>query len=1718
MAHQQIRSFSLVLQHSITPDDKEWSYQIPTLPSSTILNSHGLIKAITVVTNANIQQIELRLQDSALNRAICSEPLNQFLVISFSDFRLRVPKPPEIQGHGITQTVPATARESADYIVKLLQTGIVLNDIQYHFYGHSNSQLKSKSCFMFAGTKSQVSRKIEGLGDFSRMKTVAKKAKRIGLLFSVAQIVTSVDPKRCEDIPDIETNDYVFTDGCGLISPRFAQELARRVKISFRNIRYTPSVFQIRYRGYKGVVEVDPTMKGDKVLKFRKSMKKFSGGDNLSFSVVDYSKPYGFGYLNDEVLLLLHALGVETAVFLRKQAEHFQFLNEATQDPRAAFRFLTYSNKPDLAERVLMESLESVQPTVAKLVSAELAKTINKRDEQRCRILVPKSRLLFGVCDAWDVLKEGECAVKVTQDGDGQARALHGMDVLVTRNPCLHPGDLQKFKAVTRDELAHLVDCIIFPSRGRRPSADMLSGGDLDGDTFFVCWDSDLIPENLAQPAEYPGGREQISFKPISDQDRLEYFARSTNASLGRVKNLYLDWARLKGPMSAECQQLNRLFSNCVDGNRIKIPLSLDSPPKVSVDTNPFVLDTLHEAAKEFISSRQVNGPNIDGYDFDAVELLLSRDNMAISEFELIRLTHRWCQKNNSTLQDFLHFFDLNLLTAGEKAWILSQLPPTPEMMSLVANSLCQSSLVDYSELQPFKLHYSCLRWKCTFNSSQDRLARFLGCAARAIETFHRKFIIVRVDERLTLGIYIPQKIERAQEGQVDDRVRLFAFPHSQGTGTSQRLSLPTKKTYRLYCDSNVFQLFQGARGNTWIHLANAVSDDSSYRNAETERGRRHGRQETLDAGTNFDCRASVALDKFSQGLRKHIGSVNRAGILGAEIYVISNRDLKSMQTLDLWLQYVDTREVIPLFERQAREYNLPSLQGVDWSAQPDYIVQIAKDSIMSGLKDFDDTRFMGLFIWLLDRGENAKLLQCYKYLLLQFQARTLSEPKQEAAVRAMVGFLSKAPFLSVAFSAQDLWTSSSPEMCALLENLAVDILRAHVLAAREHQDFVLKPFQTVISQVKSMSLTAVAGLVELISLTIRLPELALDLLLETLEPQSNRLFHHSEPKSRHYIRNLIGIALDHISEATEAKIPRKDLLQLKLGLPDSSGFCIVDCQMRLDAPFGALSASDHVRLTVVGAPLNSGASSPFSMDALVEASQPGQASFRCFHSPPTYLEECSWELLNCGSFVTSKTMFDAVHALATNADECCLISRFLLDSPDDPDNITESIQKTSFDEIFSISTLNTSQNAAVRATILHPLTCLWGPPGTGKTYTIVQIIKQLQANSETQRILVTAPTHNAVDNVMRRYMNETKSERSTTIRVSTDVRKVAEDLRKYTCDAMLGKELNSNYSARNKARDQIKKARLIFTTCIGSGLGLLRSEKFDTVIIDEASQQTEPASLVPLTKGCRKAILVGDHVQLGATVQPYAILTSYEVSLFERLYTQAIPDDGIVLGLSKVMLDTQYRMHEDICKFSSDEFYGGKLLTGIPKSTRPVPESRFPWPSRDEAAQRTIFLECSSLEDLGRKSKSNAGQADACHTICKLLNALPLSGKEPSIAQDHTARPPFIAVLTPYSRQAELLKSKLSVFSNVEVSSIDGFQGREADIVIFVTVRCNMKGEIGFLKDLKRMNVALTRAKTGVIVVGNRSTLTTGTADPESTIVWKRLIAGLTEVKLASQ
>lgn len=513
---------------------------------------------------------------------------------------------------------------------------------------------------MYAASKAEIAAKIEGLRDFSKLKSGGKKVKRIGLLFSTADIAIELSPDRCEDIADIVYHDYTFTDGCGLISKQLAREVARKKHIVHRNMRYLPSVFQIRYRGYKGVLTLHPALLGKVQVQFRDSMKKFGDVKDHSFAVAEYSKPYNFGYLNDEIILLLHALGISSDTLLRKQTGYLNFLkNVSLCEPRTSFMFLCYQGEMELAERLLLEGPDSVRSTCGRLVRAEYTKMLNKREEQRCRIMIPKSRLLFGICDPFGKLKAGTCFVRITDDCDGVAKTIIGTEVLCTRHPTL------QFKVVDCPELTHLVDCIVFPTCGERPSADLMSGGDLDGDKFFVTWDPDIIPRRLAPAAEYPGVKEKAHFGMIAGDDQAEFFAKSNNTSLGRVKNLYLKWARIKGPLSEECQQLNRLFSQCVDGNRIRVPQALEDPSEASTETHPFILDILHASARAIIDIALEKDFDYEEDTYGVVDLLAHRNELAMSESELIQLVLRACVKEGCNFSEYAPHFNYAVSTSS---------------------------------------------------------------------------------------------------------------------------------------------------------------------------------------------------------------------------------------------------------------------------------------------------------------------------------------------------------------------------------------------------------------------------------------------------------------------------------------------------------------------------------------------------------------------------------------------------------------------------------------------------------------------------------------------------------------------------------------------------------------------------------------------------------------------------------------------------------------------------------------------------------------------------------------------------------------------------------------------------------------------------------------------------------------------------------------------
>lgn len=276
--------------------------------------------------------------------------------------------------------------------------------------------------------------------------------------------------------------------------------------------------------------------------------------------------------------------------------------------------------------------------------------------------------------------------------------------------------------------------------------------------------------------------------------------------------------------------------------------------------------------------------------------------------------------------------------------------------------------------------------------------------------------------------------------------------------------------------------------------------------------------------------------------------------------------------------------------------------------------------------------------------------------------------------------------------------------------------------------------------------------------------------------------------------------------------------------------------------------------------------------------------------------------------------------------------------------------------------------------------------------------------------------------------------------------------------------------------RDLLANADVICCTCVGAGDPRLNKMQFRYVLIDESTQSTEPECMIPLVNGCRQLVLVGDHCQLGPVVMcKKAATAGLRQSLFERL---------VVLGTRPIRLQVQYRMHPALSAFPSNIFYEGSLQNGVQAAERTVNSLDFPWPVADKPM---FFYATTGQEEISSSGTSYLNRTEAAN-VEKLVTRLLKGG----------IRPTQIGVITPYEGQRAYLvqyfqfsgslNSKL--YQEVEVASVDAFQGREKDFIILSCVRANEHQGIGFLNDPRRMNVALTRARFGLIIIGNPKVL----------------------------
>lgn len=531
---------------------------------------------------------------------------------------------------------------------------------------------------------------------------------------------------------------------------------------------------------------------------------------------------------------------------------------------------------------------------------------------------------------------------------------------------------------------------------------------------------------------------------------------------------------------------------------------------------------------------------------------------------------------------------------------------------------------------------------------------------------------------------------------------------------------------------------------------------------------------------------------------------------------------------------------------------------------------------------------------------------------------------------------------------------------------------------------------------------------------------------------------------------------------------------------------------------------------------------------------------------------------------VTYKRMNWALGKLLKTADDAFSpLQRVLLglSPPGAPDSIQLTAELT-----FTNPSLNDSQKDAIKFALASPdLALIHGPPGTGKTSTIVELVLQLLQKG--QRVLVCGPSNISVDNIVERlaasspstpivrmghparllpsvlsHSLEVLTRTSEAGAIVKDIREEIDQRVASTKKAKNGKERKAIWADVRELRKEYRNregkcidtliggSSVVLATLHGSGspqiaAGALQGkEGYDVVVIDEAGQGLETGCWVPLvstSSSAKKLVLAGDHLQLPPTVKSsdnedkeemkkrvrnledelkklsvkdeeakVAKKWTLDYTMFDRLLHDY--GDGI-----KKLLNTQYRMHEKIMRFPSEELYDGHLVAAEAVQSRLLKDLEYGVEDTEDTSEPLVyydtqggdFPETTEDERTGKKSvilgdsKSNDLEAAVVRMHVRKLTAAGVRDED-------------IAVVTPYNAQLAVLQGMLrESYPGLELGSVDGFQGREKEAIIVSLVRSNDDHEVGFLGEKRRLNVAMTRPKRHLCIIGDSETVGSGSA-----------------------
>ena len=442
----------------------------------------------------------------------------------------------------------------------VLERGIFCRQRPYIYLGHSDEQLAKKSCYFIAATHEEIHDLLSKFGDFSGEKNVAKRASKIAMLFSPLIKTVHLDENYFKVEPDVTDGvfpSHTFTDGCGFMSLRFASEVQQVLDLD-----YQPSAVHVRYRGIEGMLILKEDLSGIKV-QFHKSMQKFLDPDGEKpdvfniVNVIGYSRPFTNGYLNSRMIMLLEERGVSAQSLEALQDDYHELLEGINKGTSDSEYFLMLKGEIYLLQVIQDNGIDGRTKRELKRLQKRELEEMEKATYTR--VLVPKSREVFAVCDPLNKLNYGECYFNPTIDGDKARDFTAGQKFVVMRSQCYHPGDVRVLKMTDkRKGYEKLKDCLVLPVKGPRPHAFECFGGDLSGKKFFVSWDENILPSGKEKPCNYsPSVKAKISAAAAHSVSKLTSQLKRTNPSKGVEdrKEMELYFATYSDQISKEIEQ-----------------------------------------------------------------------------------------------------------------------------------------------------------------------------------------------------------------------------------------------------------------------------------------------------------------------------------------------------------------------------------------------------------------------------------------------------------------------------------------------------------------------------------------------------------------------------------------------------------------------------------------------------------------------------------------------------------------------------------------------------------------------------------------------------------------------------------------------------------------------------------------------------------------------------------------------------------------------------------------------------------------------------------------------------------------------------------------------------------------------------------------------------------------------------------------------------------